>query len=129
MKRKDVKELCCPICGKVIGEEWCDGYMSAGSLGAIRFMDHKIDYRKASHVYDYKHHANLCRKCAKEAFPEGKRWKVCFKGYGHGENNILGGKGIDGNGFFKHYADAENACKECNAKNNGCIYYIKEYSL
>lgn len=71
----------CPLCGKEIGKVIQDGAM-ASPLGPIGFYRHENDYRKASHVYwqggRREKSGTLCRKCAKQKYPEGQYYRVAF---------------------------------------------------
>lgn len=113
----------CPLCGKHIGERIVDGYHSLGDLGCATMCHSKYDYRKASHVFweQRNRKGTLCRKCAKEKFPEGFTYHVAFN-Y-HGKKTYTYG-GVNGSNKFVTRESAEASCKAMNEKHGG-IYWVE----
>ena len=75
-----MKKVCCCNCRKEIGVMIPEGGMNS-PIGYIPSYSQKLDYRKASHIWidsrkDQFGRGNLCKACAKKAFPEGKAYMV-----------------------------------------------------
>lgn len=66
--------ICCAKCEKVVGREIVEARIHC--YGGWSELKHdEIDYRKASRVWGNKYKI-LCKKCAKQMFPEGYAYKV-----------------------------------------------------
>ena len=78
------REIRCPFCDKVIGNEVQAGIQNLGPLGNVPLVTYKYDYRRASHVYieGGKRHGKLCKACARDTFIEGLAYRVKFDWHG-----------------------------------------------
>lgn len=121
-------ELKCPICEKVIGKRVTDGWHDSGGLGMIQMCHSEYDYRKASHVWWHIRFKSgiLCRKCAKEKFPDGSYYMVTFLDHGKESHTLIGG--VDGNGMYADRQIAEQHAKDMTKK-IGIQYWVKEYKV
>ena len=122
-----MNEIKCILCDKVLGKYVLDGSTDGGKfLGSIPMYHQEIDYRKAAHCLwkENKRYGNLCRKCAKTKFPEGKSYRVKFM-Y-HGKETSICSKYP--NDVFLTRQEAEDKCDEMNAKHIG-TYWVEEKKI
>lgn len=115
------REIKCPICGKVIGKRVVVNRISLGSLGCSDVCKAKIDYRKAAHVFwhEYRASGTLCKKCAKEKFPEGFVYYVAFKSAKGEDVYVQTGGDYDGGVMFATAEKAYSVRDEMNQKHGG----------
>lgn len=121
---KNERDIHCPVCGKAIGKSWVVDTMYVKGLGGIDTVETKYDYRKASHTWSGK--GTLCRKCAKEKYPEGKRYQVCFMMHGR-KHSICGH--TDEGGCFASKAEAVKACNKMCDKYGRNSYWVEELKI
>lgn len=127
MKVDEKNAVKCPVCKKVIGRMVLDGVTECGGfIGSIPCYHQELDYRKASHTYSngLKQHGTLCRGCAKKAYPEGKRYKVCLRHV----NKVTAIIGEDGS-YFHTRQNAIEACDRMNAKCYPTHYWVVEEDI
>lgn len=109
------KDLLCPLCQKVIGEKIYDGGIGS-PLGYIAMCRTKYDHRKASRVFwkERGKAGTLCRKCAKEHFPDGTSYAIRHYGY-RGEKEFAYG-GVGGSCRFASKQEAEDSAARLTEK-------------
>lgn len=125
-----MNEIKCVMCNKIIGEDIYDGAISS-PLGAIPCYHQKMDYRKAAHVYfngrdkeGKRKNGNMCKKCARQYWTEGKTYYVRFNYHGK-PTSIFGDNGEK----FYTKQNALDALERIEAKNPNTRYWIDEKTI
>ena len=123
-----MNEIKCIFCDKELGKYVLDGYMDS-PLGKIPCSHMELDYRKTARLFWSvgRQHGHLCKKCARQKFPEGKAYTVKFMYHGK-ETTIFAGRDAYGE-YLATRAQAEARAQEMNDKNNGSRYWVEEHKL
>lgn len=98
--------ITCPKCGKEIGTYVLHNVMHVKGIGAVPCYDEKYDYRKTSHIGFGR--GLICKKCARQFFPEGIAYKVTVA---YGRGRITPYIGIEKRSLFQTKCEAEEAVK------------------
>ena len=116
-----VREVACPFCKKVIGKRTTESAFGINGI-PVALCREKIDYRKASRVL-FPKKGRLCRKCARERFPEGFVYYVTDR-----HDSIVIAGGDYGGKYYKTKMGAETARLEISEKKQD-FYYVKSQRI
>ena len=125
--------ITCCNCKKEIGTLIYDGGINAGGcIGFIPSYRQKLDYRKASHIFIQSTKSqfgtgNLCKTCAKKAFPEGKAYMVVHRMMGR-DICLFAGKEGYGDYFTTKAAAVRVVDERCNQYGRNS-HWLEEKSI